>query len=98
MYIGLNAPKFETRTCDSLAHSLTRVKSRDASASKKKEGKSSEFNGRNHGQVKFSLAPKVWSHEGSNLYQKNCQNFITLIGARTEKTRHGQDLGMVRLA
>ena len=63
-----------------------------------KKGKSSEFNARNHGQVKFSLAPKVWSHEGSNLHQKNCQNFITLIGARTEKTRNGQDLGMVRLA
>ena len=37
MYIGLNAPKFETTTYDLLTYSLTRVKSRDASASKKKK-------------------------------------------------------------
>ena len=33
MYTGFNAPKFETTT-DPLTYSLTRVKSRDASASK----------------------------------------------------------------
>ena len=35
-------------------------------------------------------------------YLKNChflgQNYIMLIGARTEKTRHEHDPGMVRLA
>ena len=31
-------------------------------------------------------------------HQMSIQNFITLIGARTEKTRLGPDPGMVRLA
>ena len=35
-----------------------------------KKGKSSEFNPRNDGQVKFSPVPKVWSHEGFHLYLK----------------------------
>ena len=35
-----------------------------------KKGKSSEFNAQNDGQVKFSPAPNVWSHKGSNLHPK----------------------------
>ena len=65
---------------------------------KQKKGKSSEFDARNHGQVKFSLAPKVWSHEGSNLHQKYCQNFIMLLGVRPAKTCLGNDSGVVRSA
>ena len=40
-----------------------------------KKGKSSEFNLQNDEHVKSSSAPKVWSHKGSNLHPKNCQNF-----------------------
>ena len=40
-----------------------------------KKGKSSEFNPQNDGQVKFSLAPKVWSHKSFNPHPKNCKKF-----------------------
>ena len=60
-----------------------------------KKGKSSEFDARNYEQVKFSLAPKVWSQEGSNLHPKKCQNFITQIGGCGAKISHGYDPGAV---
>ena len=60
-----------------------------------KKGKYSEFNPGNDEQVKSSLAPKVWSHEGSNLHPKNGQNFITEIGSCGAKFCNGYDPGAV---
>ena len=47
--------------------------SRRATEGLKKE-KSSECNPQKDEQVKSSPAVKVWSHEGSNLYQKMAKN------------------------
>ena len=73
MYTGLNAsnPKL-CPACDSLTHSLTRVKSRATSVAKKRE--SSEFNHRNDEQVQSSF-------EGSNLDPKNFKTKIGGCGA-----------------
>ena len=60
-----------------------------------KKGKSLEFNPRNYEQVKSSLVPKMWSHEGSDLHPKYWQNFITQIEGCGAKIRNGYYPGTV---